>query len=206
MVVERARRDRSRSSTASSAACASTRTPIVRISDSIVDATDPTRVAYAALDGAGAGGELSVVAGTVIGKVHARILRLVSNSILAARLADGRRVAVPGPRRAAPGGLRPLQLRAARARARRAATPASRRAPADAARVQPQFTVEPLRPSRRTASSRCAARPSCVTGSDDESEMGAFHDLFAPQRETNVTVRLDEYLRFGLEAGIFYAS
>jgi hypothetical protein len=43
-------------------------------------------------------------------------------------------------------------------------------------------------------------------GADDESEMGAFHALFQPQRETNLRVRLDEYLRFGLEAGIFYAS
>ena len=43
-------------------------------------------------------------------------------------------------------------------------------------------------------------------GADDEAEMGAFHDLFAPQRETNLRVRLDEYLRFGLEAGIFYAT
>ena len=37
-------------------------------------------------------------------------------------------------------------------------------------------------------------------------EMGAFHDLGQPQRETNLLVRLDEYLRFGLDAGIFYAS
>ena len=36
--------------------------------------------------------------------------------------------------------------------------------------------------------------------------MGAFHDLYQPQREINLRVRLDEYLRFGLEAGIFYAS
>ena len=36
--------------------------------------------------------------------------------------------------------------------------------------------------------------------------MGAFHYLFQPQRETNLRVRLDEYLRFGLEAGIFYAT
>jgi hypothetical protein len=33
--------------------------------------------------------------------------------------------------------------------------------------------------------------------------MGAFHDLFQPQRETNLNVRLEEYLRFGLEAGSF---
>ncbi len=43
-------------------------------------------------------------------------------------------------------------------------------------------------------------------GADDESEMGAFHDLFAPQRETNLRVRLDEYLRFSLSAGIFYVT
>ena len=43
-------------------------------------------------------------------------------------------------------------------------------------------------------------------GAEDESEMGAFHDLYTPQRETNLRVRLDEFLRFGLEAGIFYAS
>jgi len=43
-------------------------------------------------------------------------------------------------------------------------------------------------------------------GADDESEMGVLHGLYQPQRETNLRVRLDEYLRFGLEAGIFYAS
>ena len=43
-------------------------------------------------------------------------------------------------------------------------------------------------------------------GADDESEMGVTHLLYAPQREANLLLRLDEYLRFGLEAGIFYAS
>ncbi len=44
------------------------------------------------------------------------------------------------------------------------------------------------------------------TGASDEAEMGVFHDLYQPQRETNLRVRLDEFLRFGLEAGIFYAT
>jgi hypothetical protein len=44
------------------------------------------------------------------------------------------------------------------------------------------------------------------TGADDEAEMGAFHDLFQPQRESNLRTRLDEYLRFGLEAGVFYET
>lgn len=43
-------------------------------------------------------------------------------------------------------------------------------------------------------------------GADDDAEMGAFHDLYQPQRESNLRVRLDEYLRFGLEAGILYAT
>ncbi|MET8336032.1 hypothetical protein ABZV14_27845 [Streptosporangium canum] len=43
-------------------------------------------------------------------------------------------------------------------------------------------------------------------GADNESEMGAGNHLFAPQREANLRLRLDEYLRFGLEAGIFYAT
>jgi hypothetical protein len=43
-------------------------------------------------------------------------------------------------------------------------------------------------------------------GADDESEMGAFHFLFQPQRESDLITRLDEYLRVGLEAGIFHES
>jgi hypothetical protein len=36
--------------------------------------------------------------------------------------------------------------------------------------------------------------------------MGAFHFLHQPQREADLRVRLQEYLRFGLEAGIFYST
>jgi hypothetical protein len=43
-------------------------------------------------------------------------------------------------------------------------------------------------------------------GADDDSEMGATHLLFTPQRESNLLLRLEEYLRFGLEAGFFYAT
>lgn len=44
------------------------------------------------------------------------------------------------------------------------------------------------------------------TGADDGGEMGILHGLFQPQRETNLRIRLEEYLRFGLRAGFFYAS
>jgi hypothetical protein len=44
------------------------------------------------------------------------------------------------------------------------------------------------------------------TGAADGSEMGAFAELHQPQRETNLMTGLDEYLRFGLEAGIFFVT
>ena len=53
-------------------------------------------------------------------------------------------------------------------------------------------------------SAHCAAE--IRLGADDGAEMGAFHDLYQPQREANVRTSLDEYLRFGLEAGIFFAT
>jgi hypothetical protein len=49
--------------------------------------------------------------------------------------------------------------------------------------------------------------PSEITeGADDGAEMGAFRFLQQPQREANIRASLDEYLRFGLEAGIFFAT
>ncbi len=43
-------------------------------------------------------------------------------------------------------------------------------------------------------------------GAEDGSEMGAFSFLKQPQREANLRASLDEYLRFGLEAGLFYVT
>ncbi len=36
--------------------------------------------------------------------------------------------------------------------------------------------------------------------------MGAFNFLKNPQRLTNLTTRMDEYLRFGLEAGVVFVT
>jgi hypothetical protein len=43
-------------------------------------------------------------------------------------------------------------------------------------------------------------------GADDGAEMGVFRFLQQPQREANLRSSLEEYLRFSLEAGIFYAT
>jgi hypothetical protein len=44
------------------------------------------------------------------------------------------------------------------------------------------------------------------TGAEDGSEMGVYSSLKQPQREANLRTALDEYLRLGLEAGIFYVT
>ncbi|MGH3388373.1 MAG: hypothetical protein ACRDOO_05790 [Actinomadura sp.] len=43
-------------------------------------------------------------------------------------------------------------------------------------------------------------------GADDGAEMGAFHDLFQPQREDNLRLRLDEYTPAGCDAGIIFVT
>ena len=43
-------------------------------------------------------------------------------------------------------------------------------------------------------------------GADDESEMGAFHDLFQPQRAANLRACLDEYTPAEMGAGVIFAS
>lgn len=165
-----------------------------RIGDSIVDATASTSVAYSSDNGADPGGLLEIKNSTVIGAVHARVLKLASNTIFLAPVRAERKQE---------GCVRfsflPLSSRVPRR---------FRCQPEDEAgelRVTPRFTS--LRyglPAYGQLSSRAA--PEIRRGADDEGEMGAFHHLHAPQRETNVKVRLDEYLRVGLEAGIFYET
>lgn len=43
-------------------------------------------------------------------------------------------------------------------------------------------------------------------GAEDESEMGAFASLKQPQREANLLIRMEEYLPFGLEAGLIFVT
>jgi hypothetical protein len=45
-----------------------------------------------------------------------------------------------------------------------------------------------------------------ATGAEDGSEQGVFCHLKQPQREANLRLRLEEYLPFGLEAGLFYVD
>jgi hypothetical protein len=71
--------------------------------------------------------------------------------------------------------------------------------------VAPQFTSTAFGdPGYAMLAPTCPAE--VASGADDEGEMGAWHFLQAPQRVRNLRLALGEYLRFGLEAGIFFAS
>jgi len=56
----------------------------------------------------------------------------------------------------------------------------------------PAVHRDPVRPSSLRAT-RARLRRRIKRGADDESEMGAYHDLFQPQREANLLARLAEY-------------
>jgi hypothetical protein len=53
---------------------------------------------------------------------------------------------------------------------------------------------------------RLSAPQEIRTGAADGSEMGAYCQLKQPQRESNLRIRLEEYLPFGLEAGLIYVT
>ena len=72
-------------------------------------------------------------------------------------------------------------------------------------RLTPQFTSEVYGDPGYAQLSRAAAEE-LRTGGENGAEMGVFNFLLAPQRETNLRESLPDFLRFGLESGIFYVT
>lgn len=72
-------------------------------------------------------------------------------------------------------------------------------------RIRPRFTSTQYgEPGYAQLSSNCVQE--IRNGAADDSEMGVFHDLYQSQRETNLRLVLNEYLRLGLQAGIFHIT
>jgi hypothetical protein len=183
----------------------------VRITGSIIDANGTKGIAYAGLDTTDAakafGGRLHIENCTVIGKVFADAIEMASNTIFLAEVSSGDDATIwPGP---------VLARRRQQGCVRFSFLPAGSRLPrryycqpendADEAHLRP--ILDSMRYGEPSYCQLEAHSPEEIRrGADDESEMGAFHDLHYPQREAYLRGRLDEYLRFGLEAGIFYAT
>ena len=166
--------------------------------DSIVDALAPDAVAYAG-PGGGTGGPLALTGCTLVGKLHAAELE-ASDAILHARLGPGDTWSAPVlVDRRQRGYVRyssvPWEAQVPR---RYACSPA---AAADVHAAAPRFA------SLRYGNPRYAllhpATPQQLRcGASDGGEMGAFHHVGAPQRLAALGTRLDEFMRFGLEAGL----
>ena len=188
----------------------------VHIVNSIVDAAGETRVAYAGLKRHEAGAPLQIENSTVVGLVHTMRLDLVSNTLFLApvqaeQLQQGCvRFSYLPPKSLVPRCYNCQPNLALAQRARELGLPAW----SDLPDIERNLILSTLKPgftsTRYGDPGYCQLSTSCAVeikqGAHDQAEMGAFHDLFQPQREANLRARLDEYLRFGLEAGIFYAS
>jgi hypothetical protein len=148
-----------------------------------------------------AAGDASVQTSTVLGRTTVRTLR-AGNSIFTGKVTVQRRQT---------GCVRFCYL------PRTSAVPQRYRCqPATAAlakRVIPQFTGALYgaagnapygEPAYGQLALSCASE--ILIGAEDEGEMGAFHFLQQSRRLANLRASLDEYLRFGLEAGVFLVT
>ncbi len=182
------------------------------LSDSIVDATDMSAVAYAAkvdpvTNRPQPGGVLTLTGCTVVGKVYASLLSLVSDSIVWAQLSAAD-LAVTPPLWSAP----LWAVRRQEGCVRFSYLPPRSIVPRQFKCVeQEEGSSQPLFYSLRYGNP-AYAKLSPLTddavrrGADDGGEMGAFHFVLAPLRETDLRVRMQEYLPVGLEFGVFYEN
>jgi hypothetical protein len=172
------------------------------VSDSIVDGLGPERIAYAAVGDSGPGGPLSVEASTFVGKLHAAQLT-ASDSIFYAELAPTIGAAAVVVERRQAGFVRYSYVPpGAQLPPRYASRPAASDPPYE---MVPRFTsLRYGKPGYCQLGIGCPAE--LRHGAADGGEMGALHHLYAPQREAGLRVRLDEFLPFGLEAGVIFSS
>ncbi len=190
---------------------------LIRISDSILDATSPDRVALGAPDGRLAHAALTIARSTVFGQIQTHAIELGENCIFIGHMTVGRRqvgclrfcYVAHGCRTPRRYHCQPDLVVAAVAElfAQGKISPQERDALPDSERlrVEPEFNS-----TRYGTPTYCQLAQNCAEeitrGSDDESEMGVFHDLYQPQRAANLRARLDEYTPAGMDVGIIYAS
>jgi hypothetical protein len=169
----------------------------INFTDSIVDATGRTQIAYAAADGDSGGGAVTLNGCTVTGKVHATELTLVSDSIIWAELGASDKWA---------SGL--VADRKQQGCVRFSFLPVKAVTPRRFECVEQVLAgPQPIFFATRYGNPEymkllVSTDDSVRRGAHDGGEMGAFHFILAPQRETDLTIRMQEYLPVGLEFGL----
>ena len=157
----------------------------VSAQDSIIDAGDAVKAAIAKTSALPCG-QVDLARCTVMGRIEARETVLIENSIITGKVRFARRQN---------GCVRFSDL------------------PRDS-ETPPRYECTSLVPVfTDTNYSRAAYLQLYKTcpmeireGADDGSEMGVFHDLFQPQRVSNLQTRLEEYLKVGLEAAVIFEN
>lgn len=187
----------------------------VCISDSIVDATSIERVAIGAPSLPLAFARLAILRTTVIGEVNTHAIVLAENAIFMGLVRVGRRqlgcvrfcYVTPGSRTPRRYRCQPDLVIAALEDLTPPLTADEKSTLKDreTQRVRPRFTSTRYgTPAYGQLAGDCAEE--IGHGADDESEMGAFHDVFQPQRTANLRARLDEYTPAGMAAGILFTN
>ncbi len=192
----------------------------VELLDSAVDAFADTGVALAAADdGKVAAGTLQLVRTTVIGTIHVRALELAEHALVTGQVVSEQQQQGCARFSYLPSDSRvPRRYRCqpewAVQQARDAAlrldpsTPAPVLAQLEArirSSLRPVFSTNQFgRPAYLQLHASCPVE--IRAGAEDGAEMGFFHSLGQSRCEANVRARVEEYLRFGLESGIFYVT
>ena len=147
-------------------------------------------IAASIVDGDVTARDLSVDSSTVLGAVGAQTLEATSSILNGVVTVERRQV----------GCVRFSYLPTSSKSPRR-----FRCQPADGATVAPAFVSTDFgHPGLAMLRSGCP--PEIAEGGEGETEMGAWRFLHAPRRLRNLRLALDEYLRFGMEAGVFLAE
>jgi hypothetical protein len=171
----------------------------VSLNNCIVDATHPGNTAYEATDETSGGAALTMNGCTVVGRVHASVLQYVSDCIFWASDNKEDTVGLVADRRQQ-GCVRFSFLPF------RAVVPARYECVQQAvAGVFPAFVTTRYGQPGYLKLMACTD-DAIRRGADDGSEMGAYHFVMAPQRESDLRIRLQEYVPVGMEVGIVYQT
>ncbi|MFE3828453.1 hypothetical protein [Streptomyces sp. NPDC059092] len=164
----------------------------IHIRDSVLDATGHDRAALSAPDCRHAHAVLHAHRTTVIGEIHTHAVETAENSIFTGVVRVARRgVGCMRFSYVPPGSRTPRRHRCQPDLVGRENAPL----------VRPLFTSERYgTPAYGQLADGCAEE--IGRGADDGSEMGAFHDLYQPQRLDSLRARLAEYTPAGTDAGI----
>jgi hypothetical protein len=182
----------------------------IEVVDSIVDATSEHREAIGGVGWPLAHVTLSAARSTVIGRVEVHAIELAENCIFLGRVSVGRSQIGCLRFSFVPDGCR--TPRRHRCQPDLVVTAVLGEGPEfDRRRARERQRVRPHFDSLRYGTpDYCRLALSCAQeisrGADDRSEMGVFHDLYEPQRRTNLDVRLHEHVPAATDVGVFFAT